>query len=127
AFDKTGTARASRSLTEYAAWGLEPDWRGWEAECARVRSDREAVFGTPCLYGRLLLGIFWLLLKGKPVERRGRKTTGLKQRAMTAGLPAKRKFFRGRRGSPVLTGSCARSAASPAVTEGLRMRPERTA
>ena len=35
-----------------------------------------------------------MVLKGKPAERRGRKATGLKRRAMTAGLPAKRKFFR---------------------------------
>ena len=43
-------------------------------------------------------GSYWayseVLLKGKPAERRGRKATGLQQRAMTAGLPAKRKFFR---------------------------------
>ena len=31
-------------------------------------------------------------IKGKPVERRGRKATGLQRGAMTAGLPAKRKL-----------------------------------
>jgi len=60
------------------------------------------------LCGRRLLGIFFRRLKGKPCPgawtpamagfrlRKGgdAKATGLQQRAMTAGLPAKRKFFR---------------------------------
>ena len=39
------------------------------------------------------LGILQSADRGKPVERRGRKATGLKRRAMTAGLPARRKVF----------------------------------
>jgi len=35
----------------------------------------------------LALWFAGLLFKGKPVERRGRKATGLQRRAMTAGLP----------------------------------------
>ena len=141
AFDRMGTPRANRSLTECARCGGGPEWPGLEAECERVRGERTESLRTPCLSGRLLLGIFWVLLEGKPVERRGRKATGLKRRAMTAGLPAKRKFFRIRvswgndardcgsqsPGSPALTGSCAQAAASPAVTEGVRTRPERMA
>ena len=46
-------------MTECAECGLEPEWGGWEPECARVRSEREAVWGTLRLCGRRLLGIFW--------------------------------------------------------------------
>jgi hypothetical protein len=42
---------------------------------------------------RSLLGILISLLLGKPAERRGRKATGLKRGAMTAGLPAGRKLI----------------------------------
>ena len=45
------------------------------------------------LFRRAILGILNLLIWGKPAERRGRKATGLKRGAMTAGLPAGRKLI----------------------------------
>ena len=45
------------------------------------------------LFRRAILGILNLLILGKPAERRGRKATGLKRGAMTAGLPAGRKLI----------------------------------
>jgi hypothetical protein len=39
------------------------------------------------------LGILHSADRGKPVERRGRKATGLQRGAMTAGLPAGRMVF----------------------------------
>jgi hypothetical protein len=42
---------------------------------------------------RIRLGILHSADRGKPVERRGRKATGLQRGAMTAGLPAGRMVF----------------------------------
>ena len=47
------------------------------------------------LFRGAILGILNLLILGKPAERRGRKATGLKRGAMTAGLPAGRKLIVG--------------------------------
>ena len=47
----------------------------------------------PRLSRRSLLGILNSLILGKPAERWGRKATGLKRGAMTAGLPARCKLF----------------------------------
>ena len=45
------------------------------------------------LFRRGIFGIFYRADLGKPAERRGRKATGLKRGAMTAGLPAGRKLI----------------------------------
>ena len=45
------------------------------------------------LFRRAIFGIFNRADLGKPAERRGRKATGLKRGAMTAGLPAGRKLI----------------------------------
>src|SRR6202012_3683598 len=45
------------------------------------------------LFRRGILGILKKADLGKPAERRGRKATGLKRGAMTAGLPAGRKLI----------------------------------
>ena len=54
-----------------------------------------ASFGSlPRLSRRGLLRHIDIAALGKPAERRGRKATGLKRGAMTAGLPARCKCFR---------------------------------
>src|SRR5215467_11123180 len=52
---------------------------------------------------RIRLGILHSADRGKPVERRGRKATGLQRGAMTAGLPARRMVFEKNRADLVIT------------------------
>src|SRR6185312_3409956 len=87
--DRRGTARASRSLTECAECGLEPEWGGWEAECARVRNEREAVWGTLRLYGRLLLGIFWHVARGQTRRKAGTQSHRSKAESHDSGVAGK--------------------------------------
>jgi len=78
---KVGVERASTSLTE----------SGFRNGFATLVAIRPVPLRL-CL--RILLGILILLILtlGKPAERRGRKATGLKRGAMTAGLPARCKL-----------------------------------
>ena len=75
-----GVCRPRTALTES---GLR---NGFETFVAELRVP-------PRLSRRSLLGILILLIWGKPAERWGRKATGLKRGAMTAGLPARCKLF----------------------------------
>src|SRR5262249_54862256 len=87
---KVGARRAIRSFTE----------------CIRRGPDPGAVLtGEPPRLSRLtFLGILPLSCIGKPAERRGRKATGLKRGAMTAGLPASYRYLSEREQSDTRSG-----------------------
>jgi hypothetical protein len=71
---KAGTRRASSSFTECAGAG--------------VRAVLLLIGDFPRLFRLIFFGILPRSCSSKPAERRGRKATGLKRGAMTAGLPA---------------------------------------
>jgi hypothetical protein len=71
---KVGTRRASSSFTECAG--------------EEVRPVLLLIGGFPRLFRLIFFGILLWSCSSKPAERRGRKATGLKRGAMTAGLPA---------------------------------------
>ena len=71
---KAGTRRASNSFTECAG--------------AEMRPVLLLIGDFPRLFRLIFFGILLGNCLSKPAERRGRKATGLKRGAMTAGLPA---------------------------------------
>jgi hypothetical protein len=85
--------RPSNALTDS---GARSPFREFPTEPARTGRDSG-------LCRRIRLGILHSADRGKPVERRGRKATGLQRGAMTAGLPAGRMVFEKNRAGLVIT------------------------